>query len=132
VSGFDFFLDVETGIPLCLDPCTVLYRLCEVTSNVRSCAPDRHDLPSCASLNASSNTLCHRQVLAVVSSDDLETSNISKGSSEVRFPAIDYPSSNSGSLALRRDSDRPGMAHRRTYLARGQWPAVSGDCSSWK
>lgn len=131
VSGFDFFLAVETGIPLCLDPCIVLCPLCVVTSNVRSRAPLRHaDPPSCASPIAPSNILCHPQVLAVVFLDDLETSNISKNSCEVLSPAIDYPSSNYGSLALSRDSYHLRMARRRTYLARRQRPAVLGDCSS--
>jgi hypothetical protein len=116
VSGSDFFLCVEIGIPLCLDRCIVLCLLCVVTSNVHIRAPDCRagPPPSAAFPNALSYILCHRQALAVVFSNDLETSNISKGSIEVPSPAIDYPSSSSGSLVQSRDNNLLRMAGRRT------------------
>jgi hypothetical protein len=102
-----------------------------VTSNVHICALDYHDgPPSGAFQNARGCILCHQQALAVVFSDDLETSNISKGSSEVPSPAIDYPSSKSGSLVLSRDNNRPRMAGHRTCLARRQVAVVVGDLHS--
>jgi hypothetical protein len=119
VSGSGFYLGVVTDNPLGLDPCTVLCPLCVVTSNVHIHALGRRDgPPSGAFPNAPSYILYRRQVLAVVFSDDLETSNISKGSSEVPSPAIDYPSSSSGSLVLSHDNNRLRMAGRRTCLAR--------------
>jgi hypothetical protein len=131
VSGSDFCLGVVIDSPLGLDPYTALCPLCVVTSNVHICALDYHDgPPSGAFQNARGCILCHQQALAVVFSDDLETSNISKGSSEVPSPAIDYPSSKSGSLVLSRDNNRPRMAGHRTCLARRQVAVVVGDLHS--
>jgi len=119
VSGCDFCLGVEIGIPPYLDRYTVLYPLCVVTSNVHIRVPDCHaDPPSGAFLNALSYILYRLLVLAEVFSDDLETSNISKGSSEAPSPTIDYPSESFRSLA--RGNNRPRKAGHRTYLARRQ------------
>jgi hypothetical protein len=63
--------------------------------------------------------------------DDLETSNISKGSSDAPYPTIDYPSANSGSLATSCDNTRPRKADHRTCLNRRQRkPALDGRYSS--
>jgi hypothetical protein len=119
VSGSDFCLGVVIDSPLGLDPYTALCPLYVATSNVHIHGFYCHACPpSGASPNAQNHILFRLQVLAVVFSDYLETSNISKGSSEVPSPAIDYPSSNSGSLVLSRDNNRPRMVGRRTCLAR--------------
>lgn len=131
MSGYDFSLDAATGIPLCLDPCIVLCPLGVVTSNDHIRDPDCHARhPSGAFPNALSYIPCRPQALVAVFSDDLETSNISKGSSEVPCPAIDYPSSSSGSLVQSPYNTRLRMAGRRTCLARCQETAVLDDCHS--
>lgn len=132
MSDFDFYPGVEIGIPLCLDRCIVLCPLYVATSNVHIHGLYCHACPpSGASPNAQNHILFRLQVLAVVFSDYLETSNISKGSSEALSPAIDYPSSRSGSFVPSRDNNRLRMADRRTYLARPQRTAgLGGWCSS--
>jgi hypothetical protein len=132
VSGFDFYLGVEIGIPPCLDRCIVLCSLCAVTSNVHTRAPHSHGGPPNGAFPNGSHIPCRPQVLEVVFLDYLETSNISKGSSEALSPSIDYPSSRSGSLVLSRDNNRLRVADRRTCLARRQKTArLGGWCSSW-
>jgi hypothetical protein len=97
-----------------------------VTSNVRTRAPDSHGPPSGVFPNGC-HIPCRPQVLEVVFLDYLETSNISKGSSEALSPSIDYPSSSSGSLVLSLDNNRLRMADRRTCLARRQKTAGLSD-----
>jgi hypothetical protein len=132
VSDSDFCLDVATGIPPCLDPCIAPCPLCVVTLNVHIFDLDclAHP-PTGAFLNALNDNLCRRQVLAVVFWGDLETSNISKDSSQVPSPAIDYPSSSSGSLVQSPDNNRLRKAGRRTCLARRQQAGVLGDFHSF-